>query len=739
MRGKVRELLPVIVMAAAIVGAALWGYSVWRSSHRNDLDAYGAYAIALALLVGSVIAWARRWRTNIRSETGPSTAELEELSDWLAQVVGEEWTREASDRGLLVPDPIPVRWRRPSVAIAGPASTAAGTRWLQPLPGMTRATAERLKEGEIHGLHELYGGLGSGRLVIAGGPGSGKSGAAMLLILAALRHRDQVEKADRPRVPVPVMFTTYGWSPETQPVQDWLAGRLGQVYPRLAGRRGALSAALLLATGKIAVILDGLDEIPEELRPVALQALSQQATFRLVILTRLDEMAAAAKKGGLQGAAAVELQDIDAATAATYLTSVQLDPPPSGWNELTNRLRQDPDAPVAKALSTPLILTLVRDAYREGDSVRELLELRGPVAGTASRDDIIDHLLDRLLAAAYGQSPGRPPSIYDLQTAQHALRCIAAQMNRDGTRDLRWWHIPNWAPFAPRVLTTGLMAGLTSGLLAGCVIGVERGLKPGLVSGVIFGVIFGFGSVADAVVGRIPQRIEIVGLSKMVHPQGLKALPPLHRLELVSAVTIGVGGGVFVAAIVTSAVGLAAGLVTGLITGLMIGFGTVLAASSQSSIVRTSSITPLTAWQSDQQYSRVSGLVNGVTFGLLAGLLSLAEIGPWPGLVNGLTGFALGLLAGIWNSAIWSTSLTFVQLARRWNTPIRIMRLLEDAHHRSVLRTIGPVYQFRHARLQDRLAHQMLAIGPELAGDPHGGPQRVFTENMPINSTEMDR
>jgi hypothetical protein len=31
------------------------------------------------------------------------------------------------------------------------------------------------------------------------------------------------------------------------------------------------------------------------------------------------------------------------------------------------------------------------------------------------------------------------------------------------------------------------------------------------------------------------------------------------------------------------------------------------------------------------------------------------------------------------------------------------MNFLEDAHQRGILRTVGPVYQFRHARLQDRL------------------------------------
>jgi hypothetical protein len=45
------------------------------------------------------------------------------------------------------------------------------------------------------------------------------------------------------------------------------------------------------------------------------------------------------------------------------------------------------------------------------------------------------------------------------------------------------------------------------------------------------------------------------------------------------------------------------------------------------------------------------------------------------------------------------------------------MRFLNDAHERGVLRAIGPVYQFRHARLQDRLAGVAEAIEEVLADD----------------------
>ena len=275
------------------------------------------------------------WRHKNSQGSGVvSGQELGRLADLLAGTVDQEWTRAAGERGLLEPQPISVRWQRPAAPLAGPVAAAVASTQFAPLPGLAAAGEQRLQAGQVSELHEVYGGLGSGRLVIAGGPGSGKSSAAVLLILAGLRHRRSVPEEVRREVPVPVMFTLHGWDPGSQRARDWLAERLGQAYPLFAGKRGARAARGMLEAGQIAVILDGLDEIPKDLRPAVLRALSQQATFRLVLLTRSAEMAAAAARVLLLGAAAIELQDIDPGAAADYLTRTQLDPPPHGWQEL---------------------------------------------------------------------------------------------------------------------------------------------------------------------------------------------------------------------------------------------------------------------------------------------------------------------------------------------------------------------------------------------------------------------
>ena len=43
-------------------------------------------------------------------------------------------------------------------------------------------------------------------------------------------------------------------------------------------------------------------------------------------------------------------------------------------------------------------------------------------------------------------------------------------------------------------------------------------------------------------------------------------------------------------------------------------------------------------------------------------------------------------------------------LGLRHRLPLRLMGFLDDAYRLGLLRVVGPVYQFRHADLQDHLA-----------------------------------
>jgi hypothetical protein len=204
--------LGAATVLAVVIVLLLYLPSRFAPSHRDDLSAYGAYVLAGAGIVVSMLAWG--WRKSTRRPTDAAGADyLDRVADSLAAAVEEQWKKAAEERGLAG-DPIAVTWSRPSRAVSVPVDAAVRSGRFGPVPGLRPARESDLVSGRAADLHAVYGGLGSGRLIIAGPPGSGKSGTAVQLVLAALRHREQVADRDRPRVPVPVLLTARDWDPE---------------------------------------------------------------------------------------------------------------------------------------------------------------------------------------------------------------------------------------------------------------------------------------------------------------------------------------------------------------------------------------------------------------------------------------------------------------------------------------------------------------------------------------------
>ncbi|HET9257591.1 MAG TPA: hypothetical protein VFO16_20650 [Pseudonocardiaceae bacterium] len=402
--------------------------------------------------------------------------------------------------------------------VGGPVAAAVGERDVTPafppLPGQARVTEDQLRAGGRRGeLFAVYAGLASGRMVVVGAPGAGKSGTAVLLVLDALRHREGIKVTERVRVPVPVLFTAHGWDPATCSAQDWLAGRLATTYPLFQHRGGQAEAAALIAAGAVALVLDGLDEVDGALRPAVLQALSD-APFRVVMLTRSQEMVQAAGAAWLVGALALHLHEVTGPEAADYLHRALTGPPPVGWTELLTHLREDPDSVLSRGLSNPLALTLIRDTYRVGDDVRELLDIAEQGTGL----DIERHLIARVLPVAYTARPGRPKPRYSLPQATQALEFLARQMSHDHTRDLGWWHIPRWAPTTPRLLTSMLASGLTGGI----------------VSAILFGLVYLARIMCDVLLGGATR---VIGMTLLI------ALVGGFVFGLGTGLPLGFGGG----------------------------------------------------------------------------------------------------------------------------------------------------------------------------------------------------
>lgn len=709
------------------------------------------------------------WLWKLRRPAQASRSQVERAADELAEQLRQQWEKAATERGLMFPAPIPVRWEWSRREVTGPVEAAAGRTGgarFAPVPGMETITATKLRSGTIKDLHGVYGGLDSRRLVILGAPGAGKSGAAIRLLLDALTHRKTFETAEkRAKVPVPVLLPVHGWDPYNERLADWLARRLTEDYELLRAREYGRNAAASLINGhRIAVILDGLDEMPEKLRPVALRALDKQATFRLVVLTRNQEMMAAVGEGHLRGAAALELCPVEARQAARYLASTQTDPAPLPWQRLLEHLRHHPDGALAQALQTPLMVTLVSSTYRPSDPVDELTDGQR----FASREALENHLLDQVLPAAYAHSLGDRPPAYTLDQARSWLKHLARRMNAEGTRELAWWQIPHWVPSWPRVLATALACGLVVELVIGAGVGLTRALvsklglavtielangltgtlvgkfgialtiglvigfmgafgeRPprylswlrrnatdtranpmaGLVYGFTFGLAGGFvngfanGLVYGLMVGLVVglttgSMCTLVGTFGERPPRHLSQLQ-WKKIDIPIILAVGLAVGLMYAIVNRNRLsnGPVIGVVVCLALGLMLGLG-------RPSTKATSPIDPLSSWRRNHQFGLVVGLVVALAYGIGQSVLvgHTALIVSWS-----VAGIALGLAVGLVFPATWQVTLASAQLWRRGEAPVRLLRFLEDARKRDVLRTVGQVYQFRHAQLQDRLA-----------------------------------
>jgi len=313
--------------------------------------------------------------------------------------------------------------------------------------------------------------------------------------------------------------------------------------------------------------------------------------------------------------------------------------------------------------------------------------------------------------------------LYDLPAAQNALTKIAARMSLEGTRDLQWWRIPTWAPSAPRRIAGGLVVWLAVVLVFALPAFLWGGLATRLVFGLVFGLVPGLliGFLSRG--GYPPRRIGKLRLRKA-----------LSKKNLVRALAAGIGTGlVFGLAfgrwpgpLPRTEVVLVFGTGTGPPAGLAVMLADALAADPDS----TPPLSPDTSWRNDRKYGLAAGLTAGLGIGLAIVLSSVLEAGfffstlglglsTWLsvglrlGLVAGLrrglaaglvTGFEAALAVGLAASRAWPVSLASAQIATRWHTPVHLMKFLDDARDRNVLRTAGPAYQFRHARLQDRLA-----------------------------------
>jgi hypothetical protein len=162
--------------------------------------------------------------------------------------------------------------------------------------------------------------------------------------------------------------------------------------------------------------------------------------------------------------------------------------------------------------------------------------------------------------------------------------------------------------------------------------------------------------------------------------------------------------GLVVTGSVTRAFG--TGLVAGLAGGAVIGVVELLRSPAETDAPTS----PSSTFSSDRRLTLIAGLVitgigsifSGLLYGLATGLLFGIAAGLVTVVIAGIGGAFVGrkLTVRAWPMFI----VTIIVLRTTKNAPLGLMKFLEEAYRLGILRRVGAVYQFRHARLQDRLA-----------------------------------
>jgi|GEM_PF-1012946 len=460
---------------------------------------------------------------------GPQpSAELMECADRLAETVLQQWRRELDLRRVWDPRPLPVtwtsadqklveRWNDISMALrSGPPGSQPSE---EPYPDGHHG---EMRQRELPPPPRLAGGgddiarvfrqLPTRRLVVLGGPGSGKSVLLGRLVVDLLEERERVGRGA-----VPVIVPAASWSPKTQDLWTWLKARLIAAYPGLdrpmPGQRLVRSGERvrqvdeLLGANLLLPIIDGLDEIPGRVLARAIaeinNALPMHRDIGLVVSCRATEFGGAVGKAPkIRNAFGITLRDLDPVEVRAYL---EHDAGDDRWDPIVAHL--DGDTPVARTLRVPLYVSLARTIYNphSGNVVddgpahavepTEVTQPAGPVwggrpdprdlldDGLRTDDDVKGQLFRAFIPAAYRASPpGRGGSArvgrrrsrpwrartYTAAQAERWLTYLAGHLEAHlgGGTDLDWWDIPRAAPRGLAGAVVGAAAGLAAGLVA---------------------------------------------------------------------------------------------------------------------------------------------------------------------------------------------------------------------------------------------------------------------------------
>ncbi|MFI7657914.1 NACHT domain-containing protein [Micromonospora parva] len=704
------------VVAALATGGTAWVWLRYDFEKVNWTWGVVAGFIAVYVLLDQVFRGAT-------AGLAEAAAHRRAAADELVELIRRDPTDEALLRTVDEPYPLPVRWH------------IAPDRFLPSWRAIGRSSAAVPVDlaGGNGTLWSCYRRVPSGRLLLLGPAGSGKS-------ILALRMARELPVHREPDAPVPALVAADSWDPDREGFHDWLVDRIARRYPQLAAGHPRRDAVLrdLIETDLVVPVLDGLDEVPEDRLIACLDELNALPTQRFVLTCRTSVYERYLTQGEkLRGTAVVMLEPPAPAEVADYLVDAAPLHQVDNWTAVATTLGDAPQ--LTAALSTPLMVAMARSAFDQaGTDPRDLVPLARERGQRSVEDDLLTRAVDAALRSRRGSQGLRR---WEPHTARRYLTFLAAHLESLDVREFRWWQLasaqpgPFWALVAgartaaavwlaltlsadaltataqlvthppTRDLLDDLVRetdtlAITAFVLAGVValvrgsgragretprrvafVGGLRAFRDGLLDGLFGGAIlalFTFGFLT-----AFAPTAQLIALVDRV--PGLPQWPDPVR----AAVMVGLVGGAFRA----------------VRAGLRVDVAAPAPELGATSVVETV--------EADRAASVASALASAATGVLrllvvvaalrLTGVLS--AVPPLPTLAWAGVGLGLGWWLHRRGGGAWMRfALTRAALAVRGRTPHRLLAFLAYAETVGLLRDGAGAYRFRHGRLQSRLA-----------------------------------
>ena len=476
---------------SAITLTLAWQYHLGVAENVSTAVATGGGLSALYL------AWIA-----IRNDS--ANVSLDATSQRLAQRVEAQWKEGTNDRHLSFPYMLPVSWI--------PKTSADDLSTLQRIAlnatGSHRRPADKWAKNpdELAGagpqITQMLERVPTGRLVILGEPGAGKTVLMIRLVLDLLSARQSDE-------PVPVLCPVASWNPVSTGLHDWLAGMLIMDHPFLAaeappGVHRTNCAQALLSSGRIMPILDGLDEIPDDVRSHAIAGINTALSSgdKLVVTCRSKEFEHATNlpQGqaiDLHSAAIVELCPLDIHDVFKYLEdSTQILPIRHQWKIAEEKSKNHPA--FRRMLESPLMVGLARAVYNSEPSETPARKPTDPGQLVESPEPS-KYLLQAFIPSVYRSSSNKR---WTAAEAEKWLQFLAVHLQRKiRMPDFKWWELPKSIPHMLTDATTRISTGVALGRLSCIFFSLATAIAAGVAVALQIGPVNGY--LASLAVGMI--------------------------------------------------------------------------------------------------------------------------------------------------------------------------------------------------------------------------------------------